>query len=135
MNKRPGHVEVFTEVGYCSFCDRTRNLRREEHHLGTLVRTIVTCETCHRTLSSSIGVAQAEPAAAEESAEVQAAVAEAAPAKPAAAPARQAPAKKAKTAAATRAPAKKAPAKRTAKASTRTGTPTSTAARKATKKK
>ena len=130
MNKRPGHVEVFTEVGYCSFCDRTRNLRREEHHLGTLVRTIVTCETCHRTLSSSIGVAQAEPAAAEESADVQAAVAEAAHAEPAAAPA-----KKANAAAAPRAPAKKAPAKRTAKAAARTGKPTSTATRKATKKK
>ena len=32
---------------------------------GALVRTIVTCETCHRTLSSSIAVANAEPAAAE----------------------------------------------------------------------
>ena len=57
MAKRPGHVEVVTEVGYCNFCNRTRNLRREEHHLGGLVRTIVSCETCHRTLSSSMGVA------------------------------------------------------------------------------
>jgi hypothetical protein len=73
MNKRPGHVEVFVETGYCSFCDRVRNLRREEHHLGTLVRTVLTCETCHRTLSSTMGVAPAEtgvpaseaPAAAE----------------------------------------------------------------------
>jgi hypothetical protein len=61
MNKRPGHVTVMTEVGYCSFCGRPRNLRSEAHHLGTLVRTIVTCETCHRTLSSTIGVASEEP--------------------------------------------------------------------------
>ena len=61
MAKRPGRVEVTTEVGYCNFCNRTRNLRREEHHLGGLVRTIVSCETCHRTLSSSIGVATPEP--------------------------------------------------------------------------
>jgi hypothetical protein len=60
MNKRPGHVEVTVETGYCSFCDRVRNLRREKHHLGTLVRTLLTCETCHRTLSSTMGVAPAE---------------------------------------------------------------------------
>jgi hypothetical protein len=65
MNKRPGHVEVTTEVNYCSFCDRVRNLRREEHHLGTLVRTVITCETCHRTLSSTMGVAPAEAPADE----------------------------------------------------------------------
>jgi hypothetical protein len=65
MNKRPGHVEVTTEVNYCSFCDRVRNLRREEHHLGTLVRTVITCETCHRTLSSTMGVAPAETATTE----------------------------------------------------------------------
>lgn len=41
----------------CSFCGRPRNLRREEHQLGTFVRTVVTCETCHRTLSSTMGVA------------------------------------------------------------------------------
>lgn len=68
MNKRPGHVDVTSEVGYCNFCSRTRNLRSEAHHLGTLVRTILTCETCHRTLSSTMGVAastepEAEPAA------------------------------------------------------------------------
>ena len=65
MSNRPGHVDVTTEVGYCNFCQRTRNLRREEHHLGELVRTIVACETCHRTLSNTIGVATApepEPA-------------------------------------------------------------------------
>src|SRR6266852_4040995 len=61
MNKRPGHVTVTTEVGYCNFCQRTRNLRREDHQLGQLVRTIVACETCHRTLSSTIGVAAATP--------------------------------------------------------------------------
>jgi hypothetical protein len=65
MNKRPGHVEVTTEVAYCSFCDRVRNLRREEHHLGTLVRTVITCETCHRTLSSTMGVAPVEAPADE----------------------------------------------------------------------
>jgi hypothetical protein len=37
-------------------------LRHEEHQLGTLVRTIITCETCHRTLSSTIGVAGAPTA-------------------------------------------------------------------------
>ncbi len=49
----------------CSFCGRPRTLRREEHRLGTLVRTIVTCETCHRTLSSTMGVAAEEPKPAE----------------------------------------------------------------------
>jgi hypothetical protein len=48
---------VTTEVAVCSFCGRPRTLRHEEHQLGTLVRTIITCETCHRTLSSTIGVA------------------------------------------------------------------------------
>jgi len=61
VNRRPGHVDVTTEVGFCNFCNRTRNLRREEHHLGALVRIIVSCETCHRTLSSSVGVASTEP--------------------------------------------------------------------------
>ena len=64
MNRRPGHVDVTTEVGYCNFCQRPRNLRTEAHHLGTLVRTIVTCETCHRTLSSTMGVATEAPAKA-----------------------------------------------------------------------
>jgi hypothetical protein len=49
----------------CSFCGRPRTLRTEQHQLGALVRTIVTCETCHRTLSSSMGVAGAEEPAAE----------------------------------------------------------------------
>jgi hypothetical protein len=65
MNKRPGQVTVTTEVAFCSFCARPRTLRREERQLGTLVRTTVTCETCHRTLSSTIGVAAAEAPAAE----------------------------------------------------------------------
>jgi hypothetical protein len=65
MNKRPGHVVVTTEVAMCTFCGRPRTLRSEQHQLGALVRTIVTCETCHRTLSSSIGVAAAEAPAAE----------------------------------------------------------------------
>jgi len=128
MNKRPGHVDVTTEVAYCSFCNRTRTLRREEHHLGALVRTIVTCETCHRTLSSSIGVAQAEPVAIDEPA-----------AEPVEAVVRKAPAR-ARAAAARRAPAKPAPARKPVKkaakpAAKRPGKPTSTATRKVTKKK
>jgi len=63
MNKRPGHVVVTTEVAVCTFCGRPRTLRNEQHQLGALVRTIVTCETCHRTLSSSIAVASLEPVA------------------------------------------------------------------------
>ena len=118
MNKRPGQVNVTTEVAYCSFCDRPRTLRREEHHLGTLVRTIVTCETCHRTLSSSIGVATPEPAVAEP---VLVAAEADAPVAKTKTPAKQPPAQKA--------PAKKAAAaKRPAK-------PTSTATRRAPKKK
>jgi len=62
MNKRPGQLTVTTEVGFCNFCGRARNLRREEHKLGALVRTVITCETCHRTLSSSMGLAGEEPA-------------------------------------------------------------------------
>jgi predicted component of type VI protein secretion system len=69
MNRRPGQIKVTIETGYCSFCDRTRNLRREERHLGALVRTIVACESCHRTLSSTMGVAGAEAPAAEEAEE------------------------------------------------------------------
>src|SRR2546428_8664892 len=89
MNKRPGHVEVTTEVGFCSFCGRPRTLRREAHQLGTLVRTLVTCETCHRTLSSTIGIATAEPAIEEPVApEPEPALA------PAAKPAAKAPAKR-----------------------------------------
>ena len=68
MNKRPGHLNVTTEVGYCSVCGRPRNLRREEHQLGNFVRTVVTCETCHRTLSSAMGVASEEAPAAEQAA-------------------------------------------------------------------
>ena len=80
MNKRPGHVNVTVETGYCNFCGRTRNLRREEHQLGTLVRTIITCESCHRTLSSSVGVASTEPEVAETPTKVEtAAQAEAQP--------------------------------------------------------
>jgi hypothetical protein len=71
MNKRPGQVKVTTEVAFCSFCARPRTLRVEERQLGTLVRTVTTCETCHRTLSSTIGVASTEPADALEAAEVQ----------------------------------------------------------------
>lgn len=64
MNKRPGQLSVVTEVGYCPFCERPRNLRREERHLGALVRMTLTCETCHRTLESTMAVAGAEKPAA-----------------------------------------------------------------------
>jgi hypothetical protein len=70
MNRRPGQIKVTIETGYCSFCDRTRNLRREERHLGALVRTIVACESCHRTLSSTMGVAGVETPAADQADEV-----------------------------------------------------------------
>jgi len=125
MNKRPGQVRVTIETGYCSFCGRPRNLRREEHQLGTLVRSIVTCETCHRTLSSSVGVASAEPVAAkapvavQEEVEAAAPVKAKAPAKPKAAPAKPKP----------------APAKKAAKPAARGGKPASTATRRVTKKK
>jgi hypothetical protein len=94
MNKRPGQVKVTTEVAFCSFCARPRTLRVEERQLGTLVRTVTTCETCHRTLSSTIGVASAEPADAQEAAEVEVPAADvpAQPVKKAApAPAKRAP--------------------------------------------
>jgi hypothetical protein len=58
VNKRPGQIKVTIETGFCSFCDRTRNLRREERQLGALVRTVTSCESCHRVLSSTIGVAE-----------------------------------------------------------------------------
>jgi hypothetical protein len=74
MNRRPGQIKVTIETGYCSFCDRTRNLRREERHLGTLVRTIVACESCHRTLSSTMGVAGPEAPAPEAAAVTEVAV-------------------------------------------------------------
>ena len=113
MNKRPGHVTVTTEVGYCSVCGRARNLRREEHQLGTLVRTIVTCETCHRTLSSTIGVASTGAPAAEAPAAVEPG---------AATPARPAPARRpaAKSAALAKAKPKTAAAKATKARSTKT---------------
>jgi uncharacterized membrane protein len=57
VNKRPGLIKVTVESGFCSFCDRTRNLRQEERQLGALVRTVTSCESCHRVLSSTIGVA------------------------------------------------------------------------------
>ena len=57
MNRRPGQLKVTIEPGYCSFCDRTRNLRKEERQLGALVRTVTTCESCHRTVASTMGVA------------------------------------------------------------------------------
>ena len=69
MKKSAGNVKVTIEEGHCSFCDRARNLRREERQLGGLVRVVVTCESCHRTLTSSMGLpapataqAEAEPA-------------------------------------------------------------------------
>jgi hypothetical protein len=58
-------VTVTTEVGYCPFCRRSRTLRREERHLGGLVRTKIDCESCHRTLSSTMGVPQPKAEEAE----------------------------------------------------------------------
>lgn len=127
MNRRPGHVDVHTEVGYCNFCQRSRNLRTEEHHLGTLVRSIVTCESCHRTLSSTMGVAAPEPEPAEpEPAEVEEPVGAAESPKTKRTPAKRTTAKKAAAAAKKTASAKKAapPAK-----------PRSTATRKTTRSK
>src|ERR1700737_4139005 len=63
MNKRPGHVVVTTEVAMCSFCGRPRTLRNEQHQLGALVRTIVTCETSHRPWWSPGPGGSPEPAA------------------------------------------------------------------------
>ncbi|HVH63632.1 MAG TPA: hypothetical protein VNA65_08525 [Candidatus Dormibacteraeota bacterium] len=113
MNKRPGEVKVTTEVGYCNFCGRTRNLRREEHVLGTLVRTIVSCESCHRTLSSSMGVAAPEP---ELVAEPEAVPAEAQAPEPARA--KPSPKPPARASAATKPAAKKPAAKKPAAAKT-----------------
>jgi hypothetical protein len=62
VNKRPGQIKVTVETGFCSFCDRTRNLRQEERQLGALVRTVTSCESCHRVLSSTIGVADPDAA-------------------------------------------------------------------------
>jgi cell division septation protein DedD len=59
---KPGNISVTTEVGYCPFCGRTRNLRREDRKLGGLVRSTLECETCHRTLSSTMGPVVEEPA-------------------------------------------------------------------------
>jgi hypothetical protein len=123
MNRRPGHVDVTTDVGYCNFCQRPRNLRTEAHHLGTLVRTIVTCETCHRTLSSTMGVAtapEAAPAKVEEPAAEEAARPKRSSTAKRPAASRKKPAAAKKTAAAKKAP----PAK-----------PRSTATRKTTRTK
>jgi uncharacterized membrane protein len=125
MNRRPGHVDVTTEVGYCNFCQRPRNLRTEAHHLGTLVRTIVTCETCHRTLSSTMGVATtAEPEPAKVEAQVETEVVETARPKQATADKKAAAAKKPAVANKTAVTKKAPPAK-----------PRSTATRKTTRTK
>jgi uncharacterized membrane protein len=125
MNRRPGHVDVTTEVGYCNFCQRPRNLRTEAHHLGTLVRTIVTCETCHRTLSSTMGVATtAEPEPAKVETQVETEVVETARPKQATADKKAAAAKKPAVAKKTAAPKEAPPAK-----------PRSTATRKTTRTK
>ena len=115
MSQRPGHVDVVTEVGFCNFCNRTRNLRRESHRLGGLVRTIVSCETCHRTLSNTMGVAPAEPEPVKEQGEA-----------PAAEPAR---APVAEPAAEEKPKPKRAPAKR---ATTKSAGPTRTTPRGST---
>ena len=61
MPNPAANVTTTTEVGYCPFCQRTRNLRRDERHLGGLVRTTIDCESCHRTLSSTIGPPAPKP--------------------------------------------------------------------------
>src|SRR5258708_33373159 len=108
MNKRPGHVVVTTEVAFCSFCGRPRPLRNEAHQLGPLVRTLVTCETCHRTLSSTIGIASAETA---ETAEAAAAEPVAIEAEGEAAPSPKTPAKRKPAAARASAPKSRATTK------------------------
>ncbi|MHB8587835.1 MAG: hypothetical protein ACYDA0_03155 [Candidatus Dormibacteraceae bacterium] len=118
MNKRPGHVNVTTELGYCSVCGRPRNLRREEHQLGTFVRTVVTCETCHRTLSSTMGVSSAEAPAGEPEAATAEAAADQTPERAAtnAPPATKSqPAKRGATTAKKASPKPKAPKARTTK--------------------
>jgi len=126
VNKRPGHVNVTVETGYCNFCGRTRNLRREEHQLGALVRTIITCETCHRTLSSSVGVAAVEPEPSE------APAAPAAVAEPPTQPEAKAPAAvKTPAKAQARAAMAKAPAKLVAKPQTATAKPAALSAKTA----
>ena len=135
MSRHPGQIDVTTEVGYCPSCGRTRNLRRESHRLGGLVRTIVTCETCHRTLSSSIGVATPEPVQAEPEPEPEL-TPKPEPAKPASAKpaANKPPVKKpAVKKPGVKKPAVKKPAAK--KPAARGGKPTSTATRRVTKRK
>ncbi len=106
--KSPGaNVSVTTEVGYCPFCQRSRTLRKEVRHLGALVRTTVDCETCHRTLSSTIGPPPAEP---EEARAVPETGPAEAPEKAAPAAAKAAPAKPAKARAAATSTPKRKPA-------------------------
>jgi len=110
MTKPGAQVTVTTEVGYCPFSRRSRTLRREERHLGGLVRTNIDCESCHRTLSSTMGVPQpkAEEAVPEEAA------APAAPAEPEVP--KQAPKRAPKPKPAARAAARKAAPRKTAAA-------------------
>jgi hypothetical protein len=105
-------VTVSTEVGYCPFCRRSRTLRREERHLGGLVRTNIDCESCHRTLSSTMGAPQPKAEEAVEAVEAE----PAAPAEPEAeAAAKPAPKRKPAAKAAVRktAPRKTAATKKT----------------------
>jgi hypothetical protein len=83
------NVTVTTEVDYCPFCRRSRTLRREERHLGGLVRTMVSCETCHQTLSSTMGPAPEPDAVAEAPAAEPKAPAPASEPEPAPKPARK----------------------------------------------
>src|SRR6266700_3452339 len=112
MTKAGAQVTVTTEVGYCPFCRRSRTLRREERHLGGLVRTKIDCETCHRTLSSTMGVPQPKAEEAVEAVEAE----PAAPAEPEAEAAPKAAPKRkpaAKSAASKAAPRKTAATKKT----------------------
>ena len=95
-------VTVTTEVGYCPFCGRSRTLRREERHLGGLVRTNIDCESCHRTLSSTMGAPQPKAEEAVEAAEAEPAAPAEAEAAPKPAPKRKPAAKAAASKAAPR---------------------------------
>jgi hypothetical protein len=121
MKKSAGNVTVTTEVGFCPFCSRTRTLRREERHLGGLVRINIDCESCHRTLSSTMAPAESVPAEAAESPAVEAPATETAAtaaepeAKPASRPARKPAVAKAKAPAARKISTAAAPKKAGAK--------------------
>jgi cell division septation protein DedD len=113
MPNPSANVTTTTEVGYCPFCQRTRNLRRDEHKMGGLVRTTIDCESCHRTLSSTIGPPQAKPEPEPVKAAEPEPEAEAKPARKAAAAKKPAAVKKAAASSKPAAAKKAAPARKT----------------------